>query len=1274
MNKIIVIIASLVSLQVWAQTDTRFWFVAPNANPYHTGTCNNVFYPGGQPSYFRFSTTNTASTVTITMPANAAFPPIVLNIPANSTGSTNDLSPFIGLFASVNLPLDNPNKCGFYITATTPVTAYYEIANCQNSDLFSLKGFAALGDTFYIPGPSEDGSLFFYYSSELFGYVEYYRKRSFDIVATEDNTVVHINPTTPVYGFYNPTVSPTVIHPANVPFVKTLNKGETYSCWVVDTVPNNNHLFATGSFVTSNKFIAITRTDDDQGITNYNNNYGSFNSIALNSTTGADMNGDQIVPVDYIGSSYIVNRGDLDIDSGGYDLAYITSTVANTKVTLTGARFTANGSNVMTLVGPPGTSAEIQIRDSFATANSVDQPFYLYQVTGYGAEDAGAILPPVDQCTGTNQVGVYISSIGLIPQYYQINLIIRTSAQDPNPEAQFKAYVNGVLNAPITAVLTNPNTYDQINANWKVASIDLTTLMAAGSTLILSNPSAKFLMGFLNGVFGATARYGYFAGFGDAGIRAYISGTDTTYSPECLGQSVSLIATGGTSYTWSSKDYTVPPSQVNQQYPTIPLTSIGTYTFKVVVGGVCTNLTDSTYITVKVDTLPAKPFFTVGSPSVCSGINNVPYAVNNDPNITTYTWRYTGTGLTFHDDSASTVIIDFADISTSGTLWAIASNNCGADSVSMAISFSNSSNGGILKSDTTVCSGANVKLTLTGKKGTVQEWQSSPDSTTWTNLFKDSLTAHTIDNITQTTYYLVMVQNAGCPAVNSSVVTVTVHPVPVITKDSSTSITGCGLTDGTITVSAAPAGNIKYSIDSIHWQISNTFDSLSPGSYFVWAENSTDSHCITKSLNPAVINGAIPPSITKTSSTNISDCNKQDGKITVLVSGGTGSYEFSDNGGTTWSNTSGIFADLDSGSYHIMVRNSNQTCPVNGTIITITAPAAPIPGNIVTTNETSCSAINGKISISASGGLGTYQFSINDGLSFSPSGNFTDLSAGNYIIKIKNSDGTCEINDSSVTITVPQQNSGIALAQPAYCSRIINLFQSLQDSTYDSGGDWLSGNNIIDSITTTTNANPGTNIYTYYLKATGGCAAKSTSVIVYVDSIPPRLTCIKDTTLHLDFLTPYYIANDSLNPLSVNDNCNYSLKNSINDDSTITGVHIDNSTVIKWTATDISGNSNTCEINVTVLRGNLPNTISPNGDYINDAWEVKLSQYYPDAIVQIYNRWGELIWVSDKGYDTNQRLFDGHDSNGQKVPVDSYQYLISNDSKIISKGFISVIY
>jgi gliding motility-associated-like protein len=85
---------------------------------------------------------------------------------------------------------------------------------------------------------------------------------------------------------------------------------------------------------------------------------------------------------------------------------------------------------------------------------------------------------------------------------------------------------------------------------------------------------------------------------------------------------------------------------------------------------------------------------------------------------------------------------------------------------------------------------------------------------------------------------------------------------------------------------------------------------------------------------------------------------------------------------------------------------------------------------------------------------------------------------------------------------------------------------------------------------------------------------------------------------------------------------------------------------------------------------NIPTAISPNNDGKNDLWEIEGIEYYHDAIIEIYNRWGDLIFRSEKGYGNK---FDGM-YHGRPLPVDSYHFIINlNNGSEPILGNITII-
>ena len=87
----------------------------------------------------------------------------------------------------------------------------------------------------------------------------------------------------------------------------------------------------------------------------------------------------------------------------------------------------------------------------------------------------------------------------------------------------------------------------------------------------------------------------------------------------------------------------------------------------------------------------------------------------------------------------------------------------------------------------------------------------------------------------------------------------------------------------------------------------------------------------------------------------------------------------------------------------------------------------------------------------------------------------------------------------------------------------------------------------------------------------------------------------------------------------------------------------------------------------------IPTAFTPAG-YPNSVWEIlNLDNVYPNNVVQIYNRWGSLIYESEPGkYDLNP--WDGS-YKGELQPVSSYYYIIEfNDKNNESaKGTVTLI-
>jgi len=477
----IILLFSLLPVCTFAQTDTEFWFVAPEVSSGHSDS----------PVVLRISAFSQATDVEISMPAEPAFTPIFINIPGNSS-QTVQLNSFKELIE--NKPANTILNKGIFIRASQPVTAYYEVASGFNPDIFPLKGNNAKGREFFTPFQN-------YYANGPYNPQPF---SGFDIVATEDNTTITILPTKDLNG-----------RPGGQVFSIQLNRGQTWS-GVASSIAAANH--PTGTHISSDKPICVSIKDDSMV------NGGC-----------RDLMGDQIVPVDLIGTDYIVMKGFLNSP----DRAFVLATEDQTEVYVDGAP---------TPLGTLNKAEQLMITiNNPSTFIHSSKPVYVLHITGFGCEMGGSLLPTI-RCTGSSTVYFTRST----SEFFGLNIMVKSGS-----EGSF--LLNG-SNALVGANLFQP--VNGTNGEWLCAQIQMeTNAVPVNQTSVITNSAASnalFHLGVVNGGAGSGCRYGYFSDF-NAGVN--FGGNKTV----CLGDSLELSAgTDKDSYLWSTGD-TVPSIQVKQE-------------------------------------------------------------------------------------------------------------------------------------------------------------------------------------------------------------------------------------------------------------------------------------------------------------------------------------------------------------------------------------------------------------------------------------------------------------------------------------------------------------------------------------------------------------------------------------------------------------------------------------------------------------------------------------------------------------------------------------
>lgn len=84
----------------------------------------------------------------------------------------------------------------------------------------------------------------------------------------------------------------------------------------------------------------------------------------------------------------------------------------------------------------------------------------------------------------------------------------------------------------------------------------------------------------------------------------------------------------------------------------------------------------------------------------------------------------------------------------------------------------------------------------------------------------------------------------------------------------------------------------------------------------------------------------------------------------------------------------------------------------------------------------------------------------------------------------------------------------------------------------------------------------------------------------------------------------------------------------------------------------------------------IPSAYTPNGDGINDEWELKNIDKFPNCMVRITTREGVEIFASE-GYRV---MWEGFDANGKPLPNDTYRYSIdlNGDGTDVRQGKVTI--
>ena len=472
MKKLLLVILLFgIRLGCLAQTDTEFWFAAPDLEVNHAQV----------PVRFCVVSYETAATVVFEQPANAFYSPQTFHLEANDC-HVYDVSDIVGIVETQ--PYNTVLDYGFHIYSDAPVSIYYESDN-NNSEIYSLKGQNALGTNFVVP--------------MQYTYENYYSSTCsrIEVVASEDDTEVTFYPSVAIKGG---------IGLPGAPVTVTLDRGQSYA---IEAASREGSAHLRNTRVTATKPIAVNTSDDS---VNLNGHY--------------DLVGDQIVPVDLLGTQYIAIW-----NNNSSEYLYFFPTEDNTQIYLNGSPDPMVTLNV-------GEEYAYHINSAVVYINA-NHPLAVFQLSSTSVGEMGGTVLPQISCTGSRKT-VY-------KRQNNSNLVVTLIVGTP--------YTDGFrLNGDASCLTAADFQPVPANPDFSYCKKNVTSHVMVNGLMTVENiyDEGYFPLGILTGDEANTWNYGYFSDYQPYAFAefqmadTYCSGQDIVfmYSTENVSNLVLVLPDG----------------------------------------------------------------------------------------------------------------------------------------------------------------------------------------------------------------------------------------------------------------------------------------------------------------------------------------------------------------------------------------------------------------------------------------------------------------------------------------------------------------------------------------------------------------------------------------------------------------------------------------------------------------------------------------------------------------------------------------------------------
>jgi large repetitive protein len=453
-----------------------------------------------------------------------------------------------------------------------------------------------------------------------------------------------------------------------------------------------------------------------------------------------------------------------------------------------------------------------------------------------------------------------------------------------------------------------------------------------------------------------------------------------------------------------------------------------------------------------------------------------------------------------------------------------------------------------------------------------------------------------------------------------------------------------GMTGGT--------GAYQFSInDGADWQAEGFFGQLAAGQYTILARD--ENGCIADTTVQVEL---ITDLVIRMQHEGPSCYGFDDGQISFTVEAGTPPYRVSLNGGdfteisgVTW-NSGGLTA----GEYEIEIRDADEH--IFRTLIHLAGPdpiqavASVTPATCNRFSPGGIAGPDGAVELDVSGGSGDYTYQWSNGM---VTRDADQLEAGDYLVTITDGRG-CQAEvaisvgyENSVTVSFTAGELTVCPGTPVALDALVEPEGAIVTWS------WISSDGLPIQPVASPTVNPGARtIYQAGVTDENFCYDMAEIIVDHFPllglSVGNDTVLLQGTTVELTAQGGEFVSY-AWTPSTLLSNA---------DGPVTTAMVVDDIEYHLYATTE-----NGCQEHASIfIRVVLPvrpvSGFTPNGDGINDLFDIPHAADYPNIVVEVFNRAGQRVFYS-RGYGDDQRWDGTYNNNGRDLPMGTYYYVIT---------------